>query len=518
MSDIINKKLVILCIIFLFIGVNLTEIISANGKSKLQINNLSLNEENLCAYSSSGDELDKWGFFSVNLQNTYEPYLRFSYQYNISKNQSDFGYVKISNDDGESWEIIKTFQGNKTYWYEKYINLKIWINQTILIGFQFMTEKESISEGWYLDNIYVMDRNNLIFNENFQDYDFNDYWIDWLIVEKENCPDIWVDDDYTEISPGWGITHFNLIQNAINKSSQYDYIKILDGYYNELIEIEKIIDIIGNGTFSTILDGGFEPCLSIYETNFSIYINASKVKLKNCHITGGGIEINGDNVEVSYCNFLNNDFAVGFFTTTGARLNNNVFMKNNLEISQRVTLGHSHIANISNNFFYESSTAIWLYGSSDIEIYNNTIINSTSEGIGLFSSDYNEIVKNTIIGDGVLNNGIYMTNSLGNNITNNLISYCNIGILIEAASHNTIQFNEISFCVFSISSGYTVGNFITNNNLIYSTSGIEIIASFSFIIATNNWWGDIQGGRNKVRSYFSIVITLFSKNKPIELD
>jgi len=46
---------------------------------------------------------------------------------------------------------------------------------------------------------------------------------------------LYVDDDYTSTTPGWGTTHFNEIQDAIDEYSTGDTVFVYPGTYYEAI-------------------------------------------------------------------------------------------------------------------------------------------------------------------------------------------------------------------------------------------------------------------------------------------
>ena len=65
--------------------------------------------------------------------------------------------------------------------------------------------------------------------------------IDTILEDYENYNDIeaHLDDDYDSSTTGWGVTHFNSIQDAINKAHEEDRIIVYAGTYSENIEINK---------------------------------------------------------------------------------------------------------------------------------------------------------------------------------------------------------------------------------------------------------------------------------------
>ena len=70
--------------------------------------------------------------------------------------------------------------------------------------------------------------------------------------EKNMVRIVYVDNDFSNITNGWGIDHFNVIQNAINNAEDGDIIIVNDGIYYENILIDKTITLIGENKTKTI--------------------------------------------------------------------------------------------------------------------------------------------------------------------------------------------------------------------------------------------------------------------------
>jgi parallel beta-helix repeat protein len=66
---------------------------------------------------------------------------------------------------------------------------------------------------------------------------------------------IYVDDDYNETTPGWGVDHFDNIQNAIGNASDGDAIYVYNGIYYENVVIDKRVNLTGEDKNTTIIDG-----------------------------------------------------------------------------------------------------------------------------------------------------------------------------------------------------------------------------------------------------------------------
>jgi len=67
-------------------------------------------------------------------------------------------------------------------------------------------------------------------------------------VTTLNSCDLIVDDDFNESTPGWGITHFNRIQDAVDEAQEGWKICVYDGTYDEGVVITKKLTLEGNRT------------------------------------------------------------------------------------------------------------------------------------------------------------------------------------------------------------------------------------------------------------------------------
>lgn len=137
-----------------------------------------------CAFSKIGDNLDNWGITeSIDLTGATQATLMYSQHYHIVPvDGPDKGYVKISDDGGSSWTILSEVQGVTTQWEQNRIEINQWKNKTVLIGFEYKTEANSISVGWYVDNI-IVDGGGPVYDEDFEDYIIGDAWEDWIVWE-----------------------------------------------------------------------------------------------------------------------------------------------------------------------------------------------------------------------------------------------------------------------------------------------------------------------------------------------
>ncbi|KYK26446.1 hypothetical protein AYK20_08865 [Thermoplasmatales archaeon SG8-52-1] len=137
-----------------------------------------------CAYSGKGNNLDRWGITpSIELESPAQVILSLVGLYKII--DADHGYIKISDNGGSSWDILEEIQGNTgDTWQNIEINIDSYAGKTILLGFQYKTGSDSNSDGWYVDRIEVRVNTEPKYIEDFEEFDIDDYWEDWIITVK----------------------------------------------------------------------------------------------------------------------------------------------------------------------------------------------------------------------------------------------------------------------------------------------------------------------------------------------
>lgn len=281
-------------------------------------------------------------------------------------------------------------------------------------------------------------------------------------IQAYTLPKFYVDDDYDETTPDWGITRFNEIQYAIENATAGDRIFVLSGTYNENLIIDKKLDVFGENRSSTIIDGGdvgnvvniTAPFVNLShftirdsgsDSNDSIvYIAANSAIITDTKLTSGniGIFIRGVDDCIIYDNIIT--------TNSGNGIQCNQSDDNEITYNQ-ITSNYNGIMQYScdrtlidhNSILSNSLHGILSNESCDLNtITSNTIQSNTKYGIFLLDQCNQNSILSNIIKSNTLT-GIKIENSSTNNISNcRMQSNSEYGVLITG-SENILWTNII---------------------------------------------------------------------------
>mgnify|MGYP002276669916 CR=1 FL=1 len=298
-----------------------------------------------------------------------------------------------------------------------------------------------------------------------------DGYYDWVFVAKcvEQEPSVssvgselfvtpptlvFVDDDYTSSTPGWGYDHFSVIQDGIDAVAENGTVIVSNGTYYENLIVNKPIDLIGENNSNTIIDGQNNGTILQISYNDDVKING--FKFRNCG-SGGNDHciycwscnsiITRDNI------FYNTDsYAIHFRNCNNITINNNYF--NQIHRSS-IYLAYSENISVIDNYLEGSDeTAVYVWQSKDCFVKNNTIVGN-SIGVKLQSRDYTK--RNYVI---------------DNYISSNLVC----GIKIECCDGNYIYHNSF-----------------VNNYQNYLESGTNNNTWDNGYPSGGNYWSDYNG-------------------------
>lgn len=331
---------------------------------------------------------------------------------------------------------------------------------------------------------------------------------------------VWVDDDHSSTTPGWGLTRFDSIQDAIDAVEASGTANVAAGTYNERLTINKPLELRGaqfgvdptaTGARTTPPDESIVTEAGLSTPNLDVLIEISS---GTSNVTVDGFTLEGDppnaTADTSTIRCWSDDITVGNNIISG-RLG--VLYKgpgSNLAINNnRVTANKNGVviqpagangASITGNTLSLGTSpagdenAIYMTACTNCSIMGNTATGWVN-GAGLAGSNHTSL---TVSGNTFTNNkkGISIWgSSTFVDITNNTLSNCtDRGIEIKGQdltiSGNVIDNNGIGIQVdkhtleterVTISDNHLAGN---------TTWAVEAtLAVADRVDASGNWWG-----------------------------
>lgn len=317
------------------------------------------------------------------------------------------------------------------------------------------------------------------------------------------------------------------IQDAIDNSTDgEDTILVYNGTYLERVEVDKSINIFGNSSVNTTIDGQFGRAMWITTD----WVNVSGFSMVRSHNPGSAMAIDGDHCLIFRNHFSRNDDGIYMYDDSNTTIFENIFTQNS---GMAINLDDADNYTIRDNYFTDNSgRSIWVgSGSFNCKVINNTVVNNdfgsaniqgdfciiqgnyfynNSGGIGVSGEfsiasnntfDYNRGRglgvggSNNTIRDNICTNnsweaqdgGIYVS-GVHNFINNNTCKWNSYGLITWSARHNFIRQNDFTY---SNNSGiwireWSAYNDIVNNN--FGDNGVNgiIIESKEFWHAENN--------------------------------
>ena len=256
---------------------------------------------------------------------------------------------------------------------------------------------------------------------------------------------------------GSGPGNYSTIGNAILVAQPGDTIRVYAGIYNENIIINKKINLIGNGSINTTINGG--------GINNVIKITSNLVNISGFLLKNSGTE------------FSPNERA-------GIKLDevNNVLIKNNnISYNQYgILIYKSNSIDIIDNMFFNNSGSIYLERSKSNKIMNNSMVNCSLfiDGNSIEQYDSHIITKNNTVNKKPL---YYLKNKTGYIIPKNagqvILVNCTSITIKDQNFSNIHTGNEIVF---------SNNNIIKNNNYIFNDLFGIYLKNSNFNILQNN--------------------------------
>ena len=192
-----------------------------------------------------------------------------------------------------------------------------------------------------------------------------------------------------------GDREFTSIQEAIDQALENETVYVFSGTYNETININKTINLMGENPDNTIIDGSkIEDVITIDSAKFC---SVTGFTIQNSGSSSSGIEIRTTNNIISdtivrncyngiHCNrandnlifnntlLLNNNYGVYVYNSNYVIARNNTFVQN--EYGMRIK-GSRHNEVISNQFKDNYQGMYFCCGATTNFAYYNTFVNNT---------------------------------------------------------------------------------------------------------------------------------------------
>jgi len=138
----------------------------------------------------------------------------------------DYGYIRISDNDFQSYDVLAEYTGTNNTWTAQSIDLTTYANQTVKLRFQFISDSNTSDEtgldtegAWFIDDVVISDDARTIFFEDDADANVN-----FLINPGNVAWDLMYydyDRDYPDPSLGWELIDKDHIFNGSTDVTDY---------------------------------------------------------------------------------------------------------------------------------------------------------------------------------------------------------------------------------------------------------------------------------------------------------
>ncbi len=318
----------------------------------------------------------------------------------------------------------------------------------------------------------------------------------FMITYSVSGKTITVDDD--------GDADHEKIQDAIDNATDGDTVRVHDGYYLENILVNKGINLIGNGSYFTHIDGG--------GVRDVVKISVDGVTINGFSITGSGsrngtIRYSGIKIGTDHCRIINNDCSNNFI---GIHLSHSInsTLENNIcsNYLSGIIISNSMNCTIIHNRCNDNEDAgIDLENSRDCIIENNTCEHNY-DGISIRSSSNCAITNNKIKNN---KNGISVRGHCDCVIVNNTCTNNGYGIYLSEARYCTCENN---MCIDNYNGIFLYHSrnctIIHNNCSLNKEEGIYLWFCNDCIVENNEGEVEVNNDRGGLSLY--LLLELFA--------
>jgi len=327
--------------------------------------------------------------------------------------------------------------------------------------------------------------------DNVTDFVYFDTWLEGLKGV------LYVDDDAPDGGDGSKKKPFNTIQEAVDSAGKGDTIYVWAGTYSENVVVDKTLNLMGNNSASTVIDGG--------ENGDVMRITADSCEVTGFRVTGSedsdgnsGIEVVSDHNTIRDCRFNNDYWGVALI---GADYNT-IANINCSDCNSAVLLRSANHNTLENSNCSNTRHGITVVDTSD----DNTFANNTSSHNDLYGINFHEADSNLVVNNTFEHNQGYslrIAASHDNTVRDNVLNNNNYGLTIRDSNNNVITNSTIRNNKVGIyTDGPALNNAIRNSTISGNREhGIDAANNDdNYINATNNWWGDASGPYHAVNN------------------
>jgi parallel beta-helix repeat protein len=357
---------------------------------------------------------------------------------------------------------------NNTFKYNQNFACNFYESEDNEIAFNLIESNKL--RGFYLDlsnnnTIY----NNRLINNSYHAYDNGNniwnlskpnggnYWDNWTLPDnnmdgfvdypfiiqggnnKDYLPLVIINSSYYRVHNINKNTSYTSIQAGIDDANVNDTIRVWAGTFYENVKVTKSLNIIGNSSTNTTIDGGKNKLGFNIKANF---VNISGFKIINN--SNSGIELDKCNkCRIFDNNITNNQYGIYLrFTDNNLILNNTIV--NNDEYGLYISNSYSNTVD-NNHIELNGDSGIYIRNTNLTKIVNNTCNSNLDGGMRLWYSCYNQINNNTVNYNSY--SGISNSDSTSNLIVNNkLDSNTETAIYLQRCKYISINNNSMTEC------------------------------------------------------------------------
>ena len=239
-----------------------------------------------------------------------------------------------------------------------------------------------------------------------------------------------------------GGADYMMIQDAINAANESDSIIVAAGDYNENVNVNKSVSLIGEGAGITVVNANNSDSHVFNITRNDVVVRGFTIKGAMGSNKAGIYFFRANNTTIHYNSIISNNNGINLYNSSNNNITGNIIANVNAGIflhqSQNNSLNDNNVSNNYDGIYLYSSNnnnltdniiesnehlGIQLYFSGNNTLRNNSINKNRNQGIQIYASGYNNLTGNHI--NSSRNSGIYLYSTGNNNIYDNFFNNTN---------------------------------------------------------------------------------------------